>query len=1320
MRTKLPWQKILAFVLVAAFVIGVAPVQRAWADAGDSVLIESQQPAGDYENLSLNKPVEASSDATWYQHNAALTGTMYDWQKEWLCDGDMGAGWSTAYDEGVTDPATPAWATVDLEENARLRRIVLYPTHNADYAQNFPKALELRISQDNTSWTTVYTASDIGVSVSAPLVIDLTDIPIARYVQVYVTQRTDSVHADETDTTAYNTLPVQIGELVVFGTTTLALADNVASYQPKGCISLTAGKTATVSSGATDAALLTDEQADALWTSEVGDTAPEISLDFGVLHAVKRIVLFSYGEPYGAGFPQNYTLEASENGVDWTALQTVTAGGTPIEPVVLDVAAPVVARYIRLRASGEAIALSELAVFGQALGVSLDRPALELVCGETDKLSVKLNNTAADPAAYDWSSSDTSVVTVGADGTVTAAAAGSADITVSLKGQSEASTVCHIYVVTERRDIFNENVIISMFWPPIGPDYIVEEQYKLLADAGINYVMGAGENVDATADQLKMLEWCYKYGMRMTVGDGRLGPDLVSRSREEIAAILADYKNVPGVGGYWLIDEPGNPNDYLNAYQTLKSLEPDKYVYLNFLPGRSEGQINDWLKLNAAAGHPCDYYLYDLYPFAESGTATGAMLQNLATGWRAGAANDVKTGTFIQSVGISGHLRVPNKDEIRWETNIALAYGYKYLSYFTWFLPPTTGEPFHDSIITRDGKKTPLYDAVSDINHQILSIGSTLIKLDAKAVYFNGETYGGIVGAVPSTFFAKPQDNVNYQVSLMRHRTTGRNYLMIVNNSFTDRASFALKLPSEVASLELIGACDAGTQGYTYKNGVLTIDADIGGAYLFALPEGLDYVDKAAEPGATDNLAPYAKVYASSSEGNGFYVGDVNDGVRTTTDASMGWRSTGADKEPWIKFDLGAKRPFNRIDLYPTELSGDFGSEMPSDFVIEVSDDGLTWQTAHTVSGYVQKDRMPPSFSFDTVNGRWVRIRFTGLNASVVSIAEIEIYNDDGTVPPPKEIPVVIDYSNIYTYKPENTTLLSDNTPVEASSHVKWFELNAAQTGTLFDWQKEWLCDVDAHAGWSTDPEEAGPEGGEYDETLPAWAYTDLGELCRIRRVALFPCDSPYGNNFPQDFRIEVSDDGDTWRTVKTVTGAASPATEPYIIDFDSYVLGRYVRLYVTRRTSEVNGNNGPMVQLAEMAVFGLTGAPDPVDKDELMDAVDKAGNKNTDSFTEDSVKNFNDALDEAKRVLDDPDATEEDVQQALNALNAATAGLKPRQNSEPEQQSSDSETEIGYVVKGNAPNTGERFGVWLCGALLLLSAGVFAFVMIYRRRRSS
>ncbi|WP_424216838.1 discoidin domain-containing protein (plasmid) [Streptomyces sp. BI20] len=72
----------------------------------------------------------------------------------------------------------------------------------------------------------------------------------------------------------------------------------------------------------------------------------------------------------------------------------------------------------------------------------------------------------------------------------------------------------------------------------------------------------------------------------------------------------------------------------------------------------------------------------------------------------------------------------------------------------------------------------------------------------------------------------------------------------------------------------------------------------------------------------------------------------------------------------------------------------------------------------------------------------------------------------------------------------------------------------------------------------------------------PQWLQVDLGENRALRHVQLV-WETAYG----KDYTIKVSDDGQNWRTAKTVTGG-----DGGIDDFDIAANGRYVRLDLTAR----------------------------------------------------------------------------------------------------------------------------------------------------------
>ena len=82
---------------------------------------------------------------------------------------------------------------------------------------------------------------------------------------------------------------------------------------------------------------------------------------------------------------------------------------------------------------------------------------------------------------------------------------------------------------------------------------------------------------------------------------------------------------------------------------------------------------------------------------------------------------------FVQSQGIRGHLRVPNKAEILWQVNIVLAYGARGIGCFSyWTLapdqafpqgdeaPPPIIESQYNALIDINGNRTEVYDHVRE------------------------------------------------------------------------------------------------------------------------------------------------------------------------------------------------------------------------------------------------------------------------------------------------------------------------------------------------------------------------------------------------------------------------------------------------------------------------------------------------------------------------------------------------------------------------------------------------------------------------------
>ncbi len=783
------------------------------------------------------------------------------------------------------------------------------------------------------------------------------------------------------------------------------------------------------------------------------------------------------------------------------------------------------------------------------------------------------------------------------------AAAGAAFMLPAAAGHvKQASPVPNETAAAEKQtDIdFDENIMLSIFWPPT-PAYINEEQYRLIADAGINWVLGAGEETLATpANQKKMLDLCEEFGLHLILNDGRFGGSLPSKSEKAIARQVEDYTSYGSLGGFYILDEPFNPNAYVDSYVRLKKAFPEGLMHLNFLPSGVYGssalyqaQMNDWCRLCAANGYPVDYLIYDRYPF---GLAPGSMdragfYANLRVVHDTGLENHVRTGTYIQTIEQSVAFRRPTDSEIRYEMYSALAFGFKQLSFFTWFTPVNRSEPFADGIISADGKPNAHYETVKTINHEILTIGPTLAKCDALEVYLNGsDTWGQ--PKIPEDFFVQPgKRNQQYTLSWLRHKETGRNYLMIVNNNYSKAQTFDLTFDPKVTALWEMDRTSGKLIPLTMDGNKLSLHLEAGDAIFMALPEGVDFYQKeSGQPSNDQNLMQNAYVTTTQSAGDGgYYISLLSDGKRTSDGVLNGWRST-SKKDVSLLIDLGEKLSFNRMDLYPDGNLFNYALNFPTGFSILVSDDGETWTKWTEITSAVEL--APPSgpvkVTAKTASARYVRMDITGFRGDYASFAEIELYYDDGSVPDPEpynafDDNVVITYKDGMDLCKGRKAYCSSTTPDEAG-YKSW------------GWSIDFINNGDHATGWTSNVKlHNSPDAEEY-------VILDLGDMFDVDSVVVWPLGC-----FPEDFRIELSSDGRSWTTFCERTGY-TPDGDELVFTPDTVLVrtGRFLRFIGTKLRG--TAADGYMLQLSNISAYGTPTPPDPSVLTDAMTRYREAG----------------------------------------------------------------------------------------------------------------
>ncbi|MEU7923767.1 ThuA domain-containing protein [Micromonospora sp. NPDC049107] len=218
--------------------------------------------------------------------------------------------------------------------------------------------------------------------------------------------------------------------------------------------------------------------------------------------------------------------------------------------------------------------------------------------------------------------------------------------------------------------------------------------------------------------------------------------------------------------------------------------------------------------------------------------------------------------------------------------------------------------------------------------------------------------------------------------------------------------------------------------------------------------------------------------------------------------AGTRWGSAFGDPQ-WIDVDLGATYALSRVKLTWEAAYG-------SAYQIQTSTDGVTFTTIRTVTG---GDGGVDDLTGLTGSGRYVRLLGTGRGTAWgYSLYEFEVYGGTGTPTG----------GNLLLNKP-TTTSSSEGADVTGAQAV----------------------DGNLATRWSS----------AFSD--PQWIRVDLGSPTAIGRVKL-----AWEAAYSSAYQIQTSNDGTTWTTVKTVTGADGGVDEHSGLGTN----GRYLRIYGTAR----------------------------------------------------------------------------------------------------------------------------------------------------------
>ncbi len=713
------------------------------------------------------------------------------------------------------------------------------------------------------------------------------------------------------------------------------------------------------------------------------------------------------------------------------------------------------------------------------------------------------------------------------------------------------------------KDVFptGENIEIGIFWEP-PHEFTTPEQYDWIRDANVTFIEVTNRDGAINKEESdKQIKLAAERGIKITYSPKADGKNLLSMTKDQIYEYASELAKNETVTGIHVIDEPAEPWRFADACAAIK--QAGLMPRLNQLPffatwvfENYRGFIED--TIIAAGKENYGYLSYDQYPFPY-GTGDPEMFYNLDLFRQIGLKYDVPTAFYIQSIGEHGNFRRTNGGEIRYHTSAGLAYGIKSMTYFTWWTTGFCDEKDY-AIISPYGEKTDIYDDVAEINADILKVGPLLRRLDALEVYHTSGREQAITlcGEADVPLYVKTS-RYGLIESLMRDRQTGRCYIMLVNKNYKKEVSYELSVSDRVTELY-----DCGNGEYTpvdISSGKITVSFKPGGFALFAVGKNDVIVDKVYDEDR--NIAKGKSVATDCvNPGSGFYAYCVTDGLRDGGDVTAkGYKSK--NDSGYIETDLGRVVKINRIDLYPTGSKYTRGETFPSEFDIEVSNDGENYKTVVSKTGYEDAKKRIPSFSFDETEARYVRltVRKGGAKGGF-EIAEIEIYNDGGDVP-----------------EPDNAALYADATDVKPGDNVALGKGVTVLSELGGDWSSNNLTDGDRKSCYSSQLNRNKTEDGV------EWVVVDLAAPLEFNEVDLYPREG--GAYFPFRYRVEISNDGESFETVYDFDSETVPQNgKPSVCLLDKTYTARYVRIYAYKLRDQAGFNDGHLFQAAEIEVY--------------------------------------------------------------------------------------------------------------------------------------
>ena len=335
-----------------------------------------------------------------------------------------------------------------------------------------------------------------------------------------------------------------------------------------------------------------------------------------------------------------------------------------------------------------------------------------------------------------------------------------------------------------------------MAWYSVPGSDATPQRYKEMREAGFNLSFRGMDNADVLG---KALDASKGTGVKIMASCNGMF--------EHTAEVVNRFKGHESVGGWFLIDEPQVPQfkSLADYAKRIRTADDSHVLYLNLFPYPFNGKNAEKEAAAYGAKSYVDYVRqfidtvrlglvsFDMYPVVTNGGYLHLKpeyyhcLEVISAEARRAGQPFWAFSLATPHHTYESQYPLPTREHVRLQIFSDLAYGAQGIQYFTYWNPGHADFEYDNAAIT-DGRRTEMYDILSELNHEVQRLSWVFLGAKVTDVSHTGDSIAWRTKPLKSLPAQFKEVSTSGSDVIVSQLTNGNNrFLMVVNADIVAR-----------------------------------------------------------------------------------------------------------------------------------------------------------------------------------------------------------------------------------------------------------------------------------------------------------------------------------------------------------------------------------------------------------------------------------------------------------------------------------------------------------------------------------------------------